>query len=69
MSDQNPDALKLVRHFRQILLWPLQLQPIRSGAQIQEPWDILKVRRTVKAAEIIRPIMDGGCPYLDGPPG
>jgi hypothetical protein len=37
MSDQNPDAIKLVRHFRQILLWPLQLQPIRSGAQIQEP--------------------------------
>ncbi|TMG85068.1 MAG: hypothetical protein E6H78_08105 [Betaproteobacteria bacterium] len=42
MSDQSPDAIKLVRHFRQILLWPLQLQPIRIGAQIQEPWDILK---------------------------
>src|SRR6059036_2927294 len=42
VSDQSPDAIKLVRHFRQILLWPLQLQPIRSGAQIQEPWDILK---------------------------
>jgi branched-chain amino acid transport system substrate-binding protein len=37
--------------------------------EVKEPWDILKVRRTVKAAEIIRPIMDGGCPYLDGPPG
>src|ERR1700674_4871293 len=42
MSDQNPDAIKLVRHFRQILLWPLQLQPIRTGEQIQEPWDVLK---------------------------
>ena len=31
MSDLNPDAIKLVRHFRQILLWPLQLQPIRTG--------------------------------------
>src|SRR5437879_10454130 len=41
VSDQNPDALKLVRHFRQTLLWPLQLQPIRNGAQIQAPWDIL----------------------------
>jgi len=30
-----------VRHFRQILLWPLQVMPIREGAQIQEPWDIL----------------------------
>jgi CorA-like Mg2+ transporter protein len=42
VSDLNPDAIKLVRHFRQIVLWPLQLQPIRTGAQIQEPWDVLK---------------------------
>ena len=42
MSDLNPDAIKLVRHFRQIVLWPLQIQPIRSGAQIQEPWDVFK---------------------------
>ena len=32
----------LVRHFRQILIWPLQLMPIREGSQIQEPWDILQ---------------------------
>jgi hypothetical protein len=31
-----------VRHFRQILIWPLQVMPIREGAQIQEPWDILE---------------------------
>ena len=31
-----------VRHFRQILIWPLQVMPIREGAQIQEPWDILQ---------------------------
>ncbi|HKE39405.1 MAG TPA: CorA family divalent cation transporter [Casimicrobiaceae bacterium] len=30
-----------VRHFRQILIWPLQVMPIRAGSQIQEPWDIL----------------------------
>jgi len=42
VADQSSDAIKLVRHFRQILLWPLQLQPIRSGEQIQEPWDVLK---------------------------
>ena len=30
-----------VRHFRQILIWPLQVMPIREGAQIQEPWDLL----------------------------
>jgi hypothetical protein len=35
------EPAKLVRHFRQILLWPLQLAPIRSGAQIQEHWEVL----------------------------
>jgi len=33
---------KVVRHFRQILLWPLQLAPIRAGAQIQEHWEVLE---------------------------
>ena len=32
----------LVRHFRQILIWPLQLMPIRPGEQIQEPWELLE---------------------------
>jgi hypothetical protein len=30
-----------VHHFRQILIWPLQVMPIHEGAQIQEPWDVL----------------------------
>jgi len=33
---------RIVSHFRQILIWPLQLTPIREGAQIQEPWEILQ---------------------------
>ena len=33
---------QLVRHYRQILLWPLQLMPIREGSQIQEPWELLQ---------------------------
>jgi hypothetical protein len=33
---------KSVRHFRQVLIWPLQVMPIREGSQIQEPWDILQ---------------------------
>lgn len=32
---------KTVRHFRQILLWPLQLMPIREGTQIQKHWEHL----------------------------
>ncbi len=31
-----------VRHFSQILLWPLQLMPIRAGAQIQKHWEALR---------------------------
>lgn len=33
---------KTVRHFRQILLWPLQLMPIREGAPIQKHWERLQ---------------------------
>lgn len=42
MSTQASDGTKHVRHFRQILLWPLQLAPIREGAQIQEHWEVLE---------------------------
>jgi branched-chain amino acid transport system substrate-binding protein len=39
----------------------------KGPGEVNGPWDVLKVVRTVKAAEIIRPIEDGGCPHLDGP--
>ena len=29
---------RLIRQFRQILIWPLQLMPIRESAQIQNHW-------------------------------
>jgi len=32
----------VVRHFRQILLWPLQLMPIREDSQTQKPWELLE---------------------------
>ena len=32
----------MVGHFRQILLWPLQLMPIREGTQIQKHWERLE---------------------------
>ena len=35
---------KTVRHFRQILLWPLQLMPVREGAPIQKHWERLQTR-------------------------
>src|SRR5882672_1534197 len=30
-----------VRHFRQIVLWPLQLMPLREDVQIQRHWDYI----------------------------
>jgi len=32
----------LARRFREILLWPLQLEPIKDGLQIQKPWEVLQ---------------------------
>jgi len=41
MPQPAPD--KLVRQFRQIVLWPLQLMPIRGeGTQIQRHWELLE---------------------------
>lgn len=31
----------LVRQFRQIVTWPLQLMPLKEGAQIQNHWELL----------------------------
>jgi hypothetical protein len=31
-----------VHHFRQILIWPLQVMPIRADDQVQSPWDVLR---------------------------
>ncbi len=43
MSDSTTHQIdKTVRHFRQILLWPLQLMPIRDGAPIQKHWERLQ---------------------------
>ena len=41
-APRRPSAPRLVRHFRQILLWPVQLAPIREGSQIQEHWSLLE---------------------------
>jgi hypothetical protein len=36
------DADTIVRHFRQILLWPIQLMPIHEDAPIQKHWELLE---------------------------
>jgi hypothetical protein len=42
MSDIASSRAKRVRHFRQILLWPLQLIPLREGSQVQRHWEVLQ---------------------------
>src|SRR5207253_623089 len=32
----------VVKQFREILLWPLQLEPLAPGEQIQQHWELLK---------------------------
>jgi hypothetical protein len=44
MEDTPMDAAPspvVVRRFREILLWPLQLEPLAPGAQIQKHWELL----------------------------
>jgi CorA-like Mg2+ transporter protein len=38
---QDPDG-KVVTHFREILLWPVQLMPIKEGQQIHSHWELLE---------------------------
>jgi hypothetical protein len=36
----------IVRHFRQICVWPLQLMPLRPGQQVQRHWEALEAIRS-----------------------
>jgi hypothetical protein len=35
----------IVRHFRQIVIWPLQLMPLRPGEPVQRHWEALSAMR------------------------
>ena len=48
----------VVRHFRQIVLWPLQLMPVRPGEQIQRHWKALEA---VKVDNPWREVTDEFC--------
>lgn len=41
-GETSNTAARQVRHFRQILLWPLQLMPLREGEQVQNHWELLQ---------------------------
>src|SRR4030095_201298 len=45
VSRDAPRDGKIVRQFREVLLWPLQLRPLREGTQIQRHWEVLQAQR------------------------
>ena len=40
------------------------LVEVKKPAESKGPWDLLKVRATIPAAETFRPVADGGCPLV-----
>jgi hypothetical protein len=42
MNETATRSAAHVRRFRQILLWPLQLMPLREGTQVQRHWEVLQ---------------------------
>lgn len=34
--------MTLIRHFRQVVLWPLQLMPVKPGQPVQRHWQVLE---------------------------
>ena len=33
--------MTVIRHFRQVVLWPLQLMPVKPGQPVQRHWEVL----------------------------
>lgn len=45
------------------LMKDMLLVEVKKPAEVKQPWDLLKVVKTVPAAEIIRPVSEGGCAF------
>jgi len=52
VNDRVPSAARLVRHFRQILLWPLQLLSASQDTRMQKHWQWLEQAENNSWAEI-----------------
>ena len=53
--DDAVAAPVVVRKFREILLWPLQLEPLASGEQIQKHWELLQ---KLPGGEVWKEVLD-----------
>jgi hypothetical protein len=41
MNTAASSAARVVRQFRQIVVWPVQLIPVKAGAPVQRHWEVL----------------------------
>lgn len=46
------------------LMNDLYLVEAKAGADVHGEWDLLKTRTRLSAADVIRPMADGGCPFV-----
>jgi branched-chain amino acid transport system substrate-binding protein len=46
------------------VLHNMYLFEVKTPAESKEPWDYLKLRRTIPAAQAFRPLNEGGCPLV-----
>ncbi len=44
----------------------MYLLEVKKPEELKGPWDYMKVRATIAAAEAFRPLKDGGCPLVSG---
>ncbi len=43
----------------------MMLAEVKAPKDVKSEWDLLSIRQTVKGAELVRPIAEGGCKHLD----
>ncbi len=63
VDDVFADNAKLREDGR--LMKDLFLVEVKAPAEVTGEWDLLKVIRRVPAAEIVRPLEEGGCPLVE----
>jgi branched-chain amino acid transport system substrate-binding protein len=49
------------------LMNDMLLAEVKKPSEVKGEWDLLKIKGKVKAADIMRPISEGGCTQLDPP--
>ena len=46
------------------LMKDMFLVEVKKPSEVKQPWDLLKVVRTLPADQIIRPMSEGGCDFV-----